>query len=150
MQVLSCTPSLVTGRIPVTAPLIAGTGFLWAPVVIALADTLCAYGCGENRPAGAQSFTTIELKTNFLGTVEQGGVIAGRATPVHLGRTTQVWDAIVIDEASGKPIALFRCTQLILYPRQSDSAAAAASAPPRAQERRGSPPRRSPRRTVRS
>jgi len=36
---------------------------------------------------------------------------------VHLGRTTQVWDATVIDAASGKTIALFRCTQMILYPK---------------------------------
>lgn len=116
MQVLRCEPSLVTGRIPVTFPLIAGTGFLWAPVVIALADTLCAYGTGQNLPEGA-SFTTVELKTNFLGTVGEGGAIAGRATPVHLGRTTQVWDSVVTDETTGKTIALFRCTQMILYQR---------------------------------
>jgi uncharacterized protein (TIGR00369 family) len=118
LEILSCAPNLVTGRIPVTAPLIAGTGFLWAPVVIALADTLCAYGCGENRPEGAQSFTTIEMKANFLGTVAEGGAIRGRATPVHLGRTTHVWDAVVTNEATEKTIALFRCTQLILYPRR--------------------------------
>jgi uncharacterized protein (TIGR00369 family) len=109
----------VAGRIPVTPPLIAGTGFLWAPVVIALADTLCAYGTGETRPADSQSFTTVELKTNFLGTVGAGGAIRGEARPAHLGRTTQVWDAVVTDEGTGRPIALFRCTQLILYPRES-------------------------------
>jgi 1,4-dihydroxy-2-naphthoyl-CoA hydrolase len=117
LEILSCTAERVTGRIPVTPPLIAGTGFLWAPVVIALADTLCAYGTGAARPAGAESFTTVELKTNFLGTVGAGGAIAGEATPVHLGRTTQVWDAVVTDEATGFSIALFRCTQLLLYPR---------------------------------
>jgi uncharacterized protein (TIGR00369 family) len=117
LEILSCTPSLVTGRIPVTRALIAGTGFLWAPVVIALADTLCAYGAGRNLPPGARSFTTTELKTNFLGTVGEGGAIAGRATPAHLGRTTQVWDSVVSDESSGRSIALFRCTQLVLYPR---------------------------------
>lgn len=116
LEILSCNATEVTGRIPVTAPLIAGTGFLWAPVVIALADTLCAYGAGENRPPGAESFTTIELKTNFLGTASEGGAIVGRATPLHLGRTTQVWDAVVTNEATGRTIALFRCTQLLLYP----------------------------------
>jgi len=117
LEILSCTAERVTGRIAVTPPLIAGTGFLWAPVVIALADTLCAYGAGEARPPGAQSFTTVELKTNFLGTVGVGGVITGEATPVHQGRTTQVWDAIVHDDATGKTVALFRCTQLLLYAR---------------------------------
>ncbi len=115
LEILTCTAQEVTGRIPVSAPLIAGTGFLWAPVVIALADTLCAYGAGEARPPEARSFTTVELKTNFLGTVAEGGAIFGRATPAHLGRTTQVWDATISDEGNGRTIALFRCTQLVLY-----------------------------------
>jgi len=115
LEILSCSAERVTGRIPVTPPLIAGTGFLWAPVVIALADTLCAYGAGETRPQDSQSFTTVELKTNFLGTVGPGGAIFGEARPAHLGRTTQVWDAVVTNETTGKAIALFRCTQLILY-----------------------------------
>ena len=115
LQILTCSAERVTGRIDVTPPLIAGTGFLWAPVVIALADTLCAYGAGLALPADATSFTTAELKTNFLGTVEVGGAICATATPVHRGRTTQVWDAVVTNEATGKRIALFRCTQIILY-----------------------------------
>ena len=117
LEILTCTAELVTGRIPVTPPLIAGTGFLWAPVVIALADTLCAYGCGQARPKESRSFTTVELKTNFLGTVGVGRAIYGEAKPAHLGRTTQVWDCVVMDEATRKHLALFRCTQLVLYAR---------------------------------
>jgi len=116
LEILSCSAERVTGRLAVTAPLIAGTGFLWAPVVIALADTLCAYGTGEALPPGASSFTTAELKTNFLGSIAAGGAIFGVATPVHRGRTTQVWDAVVTNEANGRTLALFRCTQIILYP----------------------------------
>ena len=117
LEIVSCTAERVTGRIAITAPLIAGTGFLWAPVVIALADTLCAYGAGEARPADSRSFTTVELKTNFLGTAAAGEVIYGEATPVHAGRTTQVWDAVVFNETTQRKIAVFRCTQLILYAR---------------------------------
>jgi uncharacterized protein (TIGR00369 family) len=117
LEILATGPDEVTGRIPITRPLIAGTGFLWAPVVVALADTLCAYGVSEHWPEGATGFTTVELKTNFLGTVAEGGAIAGRATPVHLGRSTQVWDAVVRNEETDRTIALFRCTQMILYPR---------------------------------
>ena len=117
LEILSCSAERVTGRLPITPPLIAGTGFLWAPVVIALADTLCAYGAGEARPRDSQSFTTVELKTNFLGSAEAGDVISGEAIPVHLGRTTQVWDATVVNETTRRTIAMFRCTQLILYPR---------------------------------
>ena len=116
VRVIACEPDKVVGRLEVTAPLVAGTGYLWAPVVITLADWLCACGMGPNIPEGA-SFTTIELKANFLGTVRQGGWIRGIAMPAHRGRMTHVWDVSVNDEASGKVIALFRCTQMILLPK---------------------------------
>ena len=119
VEVLTCESELVTGRLPVTETLVAGTGFLWAPVVITLADWLCACGIGPHLPQGA-SFTTLEIKTNFLGTVRAGGAILGKARPVHLGRTTHVWDVEVSDESSGKVIALFRCTQMILHPRAAE------------------------------
>ena len=79
-----------------------------------LADTSCGYGCMITLPEGANSFTTIELKSNFLGTAREGKVDC-IATPIHLGRTTQVWDATV--SAAGKTIALFRCTQMVLWPK---------------------------------
>ena len=116
VEVLSCQADLVTGRLDVTEELVAGTGYLWAPVVVTLADWLCAAGIGESLPEGA-GFTTIEIKTNFLGTVREGGAIAAKAWPVHQGRTTQVWDVEVSDESNAKVIALFRCTQMVLHPR---------------------------------
>ncbi|MCE9641917.1 MAG: PaaI family thioesterase [Betaproteobacteria bacterium] len=106
----------VSGRLLLRPDLLAPNGYLHAASVIALADTLAGYGTFANLPAGAKSFTTIELKSNFLGTARDG-VITGVATPAHLGRTTQVWDAVVTDEA-GRKIALFRCTQLILYDKK--------------------------------
>jgi uncharacterized protein (TIGR00369 family) len=122
VEITSCEPDLVTGRLQVSAPLVAGTGFLWAPVVITLADWLCAAGMGEHLPEGT-SFTTLEIKTNFLGTVRRGGAIVGSARPVHTGRSTHVWDVEVSDEANGKVIALFRCTQMVLRPRGSEEVA---------------------------
>lgn len=116
VEVLSASADEVVGRLDVTAPLVAGTGFLWAPVVITLADWLCACGMGPNLPEGA-SFTTVELKTNFLGTVAEGGAIRGVARPAHRGRRTHVWDVEVTNEANGRPIALFRCTQMVIAPR---------------------------------
>ena len=111
-----CEPELVTGHMTVTEPVIAGTGFLWAPVVITLADWLCAAGMSPNLPEGA-SFTTVELKTNFLGSAKEGDIVSGRATPAHRGRTTHVWDVEVRNENTDRVIALFRCTQMILYPK---------------------------------
>jgi uncharacterized protein (TIGR00369 family) len=95
---------------------LAPNGFLHAGSVVTLADTACGYACFSHLPEGAQNFTTIELKSNHLGTAREGTVVA-TATAVHLGRTTQVWDATVINKDTGKTIALFRCTQMILYPK---------------------------------
>jgi 1,4-dihydroxy-2-naphthoyl-CoA hydrolase len=81
--------------------------------VIALADTAAGYGCIAHLPEGARGFTTVELKSNFLGTALSGR-IATVARLVHGGRNTQVWDATVVDE-SGKTLALFRCTQMVLW-----------------------------------
>ena len=106
----------VKGRFDVKQPHLAPNGFLHAASVIALADSASGYGCIISKPDGALNFTTIELKANFLGTARQGGVAVG-AKLTHGGRTTQVWDATVINEADGKTIALFRCTQMILYPK---------------------------------
>jgi uncharacterized protein (TIGR00369 family) len=109
-------PGHLNSRLDVRPELLAPNGYLHAAVIIALADTTCGYGTLSGLPAGANNFTTIELKSNFLGTARQGG-IACTATRLHSGRTTQIWDAEVKEEASGKIIALFRCTQLILYPQ---------------------------------
>jgi uncharacterized protein (TIGR00369 family) len=104
---------LVVGKILVTSKLIAGTGYLFAPAVIALADTLCAIGTPGNSPEQT-TFTTIELKANFLGSAREGETVEGRARPRHVGRTTQVWDCEVTNIDSGRTIALFRLTQMIL------------------------------------
>lgn len=109
-------PDRVVGHIEVTGELIAGTGFLFAPAVISLADTICAAGCGANIPDG-HSFTTIELKTNFLSSAREGHRVVGVGTPAHLGGRTQVWDVVVTNESTDRTMALFRCTQMVLAPR---------------------------------
>lgn len=94
----------------------AGNGFLHAGALVTLADTACGYGCMAGLPDGASGFTTVELKSNHVGTIATG-TIAATATRVHAGRTTQVWDATVTARDGDRPLALFRCTQMILYPR---------------------------------
>ena len=107
-------PGVIRGRFEVAAHHLAPTGYLHAATVVALADTACGFGCIAALPPGAAGFTTAELKANFIGTARQGGVSC-EARLLHGGRTTQVWDATVVNEGTGKVIALFRCTQIILY-----------------------------------
>jgi 1,4-dihydroxy-2-naphthoyl-CoA hydrolase len=116
VQVTALAEGTLDMRLPIEAKLLAPNGYLHAASVIALADTACGFACIAHLPEGAQSFTTIELKTNFLGTATTGSLLA-RAQPLHLGRTTQVWDAAVSHVESGRRIAEFRCTQLVLWPK---------------------------------
>jgi len=103
----------VNVELDVRDELLAPNGFLHAGVLISMADMACGYGSMTTLPPGAHAFTTIELKTNFLGTARDGTVTC-EARIQHGGRTTQVWDATV--RAGDRTIALFRCTQLMLYP----------------------------------
>ncbi len=112
--VTDVSPGRVKAQFQVKTCLRAPNGYLHAGSVVSLADTCAGYGCHTNLPEGATGFTTIELKSNHLGTARDGTVECV-AHAVHLGNTTQVWDATVTNKASGKAIAVFRCTQLILY-----------------------------------
>lgn len=105
----------VNAELAVRPQLLAPNGYLHAGTVVTLADTAAGYGCIANLPDGASGFTTIELKSNHLGTAREG-IVECKATAVHLGRTTQVWDAVVTHRDSGRTIAMFRCTQMLLYP----------------------------------
>jgi 1,4-dihydroxy-2-naphthoyl-CoA hydrolase len=104
----------VDAELDVRPELLAPNGYLHAGAIITMADMACGYGSITNLPPGALAFTTIELKTNFLGTARDG-TVACEARLRHGGRTTQIWDATV--RAGNKTIALFRCTQLMLYPQ---------------------------------
>ena len=101
-------------ELPVRDEVLAPNGYLHAASIIGLADTASGYGCLAHLPDGAINFTTIELKSNFLGTAKTG-TIACVAKPAHLGRNTQVWDAVVTHKETGKTIALFRCSHMVLW-----------------------------------
>ena len=115
-RVMAVEQGLLVAEIDIRPDLLAPNGYLHAATVIALADTACGYGCIAHLPVGAENFTTAELKCNFLGTAREG-TIACVAKPAHLGKTTQVWDATVSRHSDGRPIALFRCTQMVLWPK---------------------------------
>ena len=107
-------PGILLAELPLREHLFAPNGYLHAGSVVSLADTAAGYACLAHLPEGA-SFTTLELKANFVRALREG-VLRCEARAVHLGRTTHVWDAIVTGDGDERPVALFRCTQLVLYP----------------------------------
>jgi uncharacterized protein (TIGR00369 family) len=115
LRIAALEPGRLVAELDIRDELLAPNGYLHAATVIALADTASGYGCLAHLPEGALNFTIVELKSNFLGTAREG-TLACVAKPAHLGRTTQVWDAAVTRKADGGTIALFRCTQMVLWP----------------------------------
>lgn len=107
---------IAEAELPVRKALFAPNGFLHAGAIVALADSCCGAGCMASLPEGAVGFTTIELKSNFLATATEG-IVTATARAVHLGRTTQIWDAEAKHRETDKTLALFRCTQMVLWPR---------------------------------
>ena len=116
IQITDVSQAAVRARLNITTALMAPNGYLHAGAVVTLADTCCGYGCVASLPEGATGFTTIELKSNHLGTARDGALECS-ATPAHRGKQTQVWDAVVTHAQTGRVLALFRCTQMLLYPR---------------------------------
>lgn len=116
VRVLEVADRRLSAELPIRAELFAPNGFLHAGAIVTLADTAAGYACVAHLPAGATGFTTIELKSNHLGTARDGTAVA-EVTAAHLGRTTQVWDATVTHRETGRTLALFRCTQMVLWPK---------------------------------
>lgn len=115
ITIVEARDGVIRGEMEIRPELLAPNTYLHAGTVVSFADTLAGYGCWDNLPDGASGFTTVELKSNFLGT-SRSGWLTCTATLRHGGRSTQIWDAEVVSD-QGRTIALFRCTQMILYPR---------------------------------
>ena len=121
MSVVGVREGWLAMELVITRQMLAPNGYLHAASVIALADTASGYATIAHLPDGASNFTTIELKSNFLGTATDG-TLRAEAHAAHQGRTTQVWDATVTHTDTGKAIALFRCTQMILWSKKQGAA----------------------------
>ncbi|AXA70446.1 phenylacetic acid degradation protein [Achromobacter insolitus] len=110
---LSIAEGRMSMEMTVASWMMAPNGYLHAATQVMLADTCAGYATMAHLPDGAKGFTTLELKSNFLGTAKEG-VLTVEAVAEHMGRTTQIWSATVMD-ANGRKLSLFRCSQIILW-----------------------------------
>jgi len=114
VEITQVAEGSLTGEMAIKKELFAPNGYLHAGSIITFADTLAGYATVAHLPENGKSFTTLELKSNFIGAKREGKLI-GECVAEHLGRTTHVWRVTVLDSDSHKKIALFSCTQLIIY-----------------------------------
>ena len=120
MEFLKVEEDEVIARIVLQQHHLGWNSYLHAGTIFSLADSCAGYGCVRSLPEGATGFTTIETKTNFLSTVCQGSIQA-TATPLHRGRSTQVWDVSVSSTETRKLLSCYRCTQMVLWPKSDVS-----------------------------
>lgn len=114
ITITEASQSYMMGEMMIVKGLFAPNQYLHAGSIVSLADTVAGYACIAHLPQGGKTFTTIELKTNFIATAKEGKICC-EARPAHMGKTTHVWDVNIWHQSTQKQMALFRCTQLIIY-----------------------------------
>jgi len=112
IDLTEAAPERVVATLAVRQELCTVGNSLHGGAIMAFADTLGAVGTIMNLASG-QRTTTIESKTNFIGGAPLGSKVTGESTPLHRGRTTQVWQTRITSEA-GKLVAIVTQTQMVI------------------------------------
>ncbi len=113
IEIVEASKEGIRGRLKVRPDMCTAGHILHGGAVMSFADTLGAFGAMHVLPEGANGTTTLESKTNFLGSAKEGEVVMGQCTPVHIGRRTSVWQTKITTEA-GRNVALVTQTQMVL------------------------------------
>ena len=111
VRVLEVSAERVTAELPVKREHFNRNGRVGGGVLMAMADAMGAAGSVVHRPAGYRG-GTIESKTNFF-SAARGPVLRGVCVPLHVGRTTSVWQTSITD-ADGRMVAMVVQTQVAL------------------------------------
>jgi 1,4-dihydroxy-2-naphthoyl-CoA hydrolase len=111
IQLTEMTKQRVSGTMPVDARTHQPFGLLHGGASVALAETLASVA-GQLNVGEGEMCVGLEINANHLRGV-RSGIVTGVATPVHVGRRTQVWSIDIRDEA-GKPVCISRCTLSVI------------------------------------
>jgi uncharacterized protein (TIGR00369 family) len=112
VEVVEATKARVCGRIVVKPEICTASHIMHGGAIMAFADTLGAIGAFLNLPEGALT-TTIESKTNFIGSAKEGTTVLAETTPLHVGRRSSVWQTRLTRE-DGSLVAVVTQTQMVL------------------------------------
>ena len=112
IEIKEATAERIVASLLVRPDLCTAGGVCHGGAFMAFADTIGAVGTVMNLPPGTRT-TTIESKTNFLGAALVNSRITAESTPLHRGKTTQVWQTMIRSEA-GKLCAVVTQTQMVL------------------------------------
>ena len=112
VEIVDASKLSVRGRIVVKPEICTAAHIMHGGAIMAFADTLGAIGAFLNLPDGALT-TTIESKTNFIGSAKEGSAVLAESTPLHIGRRSSVWQTRLTRE-DGSLVAVVTQTQMVL------------------------------------
>lgn len=112
MELVEIGPDYLVGRLPVDARTQQPFGLFHGGATVVLAESLGSIGANLVVNPATHYAVGLEVNANHLRSARSGWV-TGVAHPVHLGRTTQVWEIKLHDEED-KPIAISRLTMAVL------------------------------------
>ncbi len=107
MNIVESTPEKVIVTMPVSPGHLQPRGYLHGGASLALAETAASIGASLNAPDGMNVFGQ-EINANHIRSL-QDGTLTAIATPIHVGRTSQVWETLIRDERE-RLICVSRCT----------------------------------------
>lgn len=113
IEIVEASKEGIHGKLKVRPEMCTAGHILHGGAIMSFADTLGAFAAMHVLPEGANGTTTLESKTNFLGSAKEGETVVGHCTPVHVGRRTSVWQTKITTEA-GRNVALVTQTQMVL------------------------------------
>jgi len=112
IEITEATKERVVARMPVGPKVHQPFGVLHGGASVALAETVASVAGWMNVDQATEVTMGIEINANHLRT-KRDGVVTATATPVHVGRRTQVWDVRIVDE-EGKAVCVSRCTLAVV------------------------------------
>ncbi|MEO0688700.1 MAG: PaaI family thioesterase [Pseudomonadota bacterium] len=113
VEITSAAADMVEGYLDVRDELCTTGAIIHGGAVMAFADAMGAVGAFLSLPDGAKGTTTIESKTNFLGTAKSGERVTAVSKPLSTGNRISVWQT-TINRPDGKAVAVVTQTQLVL------------------------------------
>ncbi|AWM32877.1 hotdog fold thioesterase [Hymenobacter nivis] len=113
IELTALTADYIEGRMPVDGRTHQPMGLLHGGASVALAETLGSVGAASRVDPAKQACVGLEINANHLKGVRDGWV-RGRATPVHVGRSTQVWEIRITHEETGALVCISRITMAVV------------------------------------
>lgn len=123
IEITLATSARVEARMPVDRRTHQPFGLLHGGASVALAETVASVGGYMNVDPSREHVVGLEINANHM-RAKRSGEVRAVATPIHVGRRTQVWDVRIADE-EGRLVCVSRCT-LAVVPSGGDDASSKA------------------------